>query len=361
MNVNNDGLPALRDNERQSRHSAHRGTRVRLADDGTTTMAEHSRDAARILAVAWLALFCLLGRGAADELPEAYRDGPYYDELLGDVARLKLIGRVDKETACSRDVTAPNPCAQVKTILKEIIEARGLPATPETAEMLQAYAEGDYRKADRLYAAARGYELPDYLKDKPATEVGAAIAALGVRQQVPDDTSCTNDPFGTKPCPQAVQAFKRFTRERGLPQNAQTADMFVAFVQGDSKTGERLYASLSGEGADPANELLADVRSYGVPPEEGSDTACKNNYFAAKPCPPAVTAWRDFSRKHGLELTQTTADLFEAFLVGDTVTGDKLYAAAKGISVATLLHERGHDVDLPSLDPLYVPIHPPVR
>lgn len=302
----------------------------------------------------------------AQDLPDAYRDGPYYGDLMGDIARLQVIGRLqdESEVGCSRDYTAPNPCSQVKKVLDEIIEKHGLPADVSTVVMLNAYAEGEYEKADKLYAAARGYALPDHLADDPGSGTAAAIASYGVRPKISDDTSCTNDPMGSKPCPEVVTAFNAFTREHGLPANAQTAKMFAAFADGDRERGERLYAALTGDAsaiAETPNELLAEVRSYGVPVEEGTDTACRNNYYAAKPCPRAVSAWRAFARQHDLELNQQTADLFQAYVEGDTVTGDKLYAAAKGISVAELLYERGAIKEDPGVEPLYVPIHPPGR
>lgn len=306
-----------------------------------------------------LAAWLLLSPVAADPLPSAYREGPYYKDLMGDVARLRLFGNGIFDTECTRDIASPKPCPELKHILDEIIEKNGLPAGLQTAEMLKAYADGNYRKADRLYAAARGYALPEELQDPVASTVGGEVAALGVVREEKQDTSCTNDLYGAKPCLKAMQAFEQFARERGLAKSPETVAMFYAYVEGDQVTGDRLYASVTGT-AQPVtrNELLAEVKSYNVPPEEKKDTSCSNDYYASKPCLAAVAAWRDFSRKHGLELTPQTAQLFRAYLEGDEVTGDKLYAAAKGISVAELLHDRGVPVDLPSDEPLYVPIHP---
>jgi len=299
------------------------------------------------------------GPALGEPLPEAYREGPYYDDLMGDIGRLRLIGNITSDTDCTRDITSPNPCPQLKKILVDIIEKHDLPEDAATADMLKAYADGDYRKADRLYAAARGYALPEELQDRASSGAGAAIAGLGVAKEEKGGTSCTNDLYGAKPCLQAVQAFERFAAERGLGKSRETVAMFYAYVEGDQETGDRLYAAATGASEGIArNEVLAEVQSYRVPPEEKSDTSCVNNYYAAKPCLVAVAAWRDFSRKHGLELSPQTADLFRAYLEGDEVTGDKLYAAAKGISVAELLQARGVEVDLPSDDPLYVPIHP---
>lgn len=296
---------------------------------------------------------------AGADLPLAYREGPYYDELMGDISRLRILASIPSDTACTRGLTDPKPCAELKAVLNEIIEKHGLPETQATNEMLRAYAEGDYQKADRLFAAAKGYALPDQLQDAHSKGLGSEVAALGVRAEVRDEVSCTNDVFSAKPCPDAVRGFKQFARENGLPENQSTAQMFYAYVEGDRKTGDALYAALSGTTpAAPRNELLAEVRSYGVPAELGLGTSCENNYYAAKPCQVAVAAWRDFTRKHGLEETQQTAALFQAYLRGDEVTGDKLYAAAKGISVAELLQDRGIAVDEPSGRPLYVPIYP---
>jgi hypothetical protein len=306
-----------------------------------------------------LAAFVALASPSQGQVPPAYQEGPYYDELMGPVTRLRIIGSIPSDTACTRGIADPKPCPDLQAALDQIIQENGLPATPQTITMLQAYAEGDWMKADRLYAAAKGYELPDHLKEKAADSLAREVAAFGVRGEVRDDVSCKNDVFAPKPCPEAVRAFKQFARENGLPETRSTAQMFYAYVEGDKETGDELYAFLSGKTAgQPRNELLAEVRTYAVPAEEKKDTSCENNYFAAKPCLVAVAAWRDFSRKHGLELTRQTADLFQAYVAGDEVTGDKLYAAAKGITVAELLQDRGVLVDETSGQPLYVPIYP---
>jgi hypothetical protein len=306
-----------------------------------------------------LSALLALASPAQGEVPVAYQEGPYYDELMGAVMRLRIIGSIPSDTACTRGIADPKPCADLKAALEQIIEENDLPATPKTIAMLQAYAEGEWLKADRLYASVKGYELPDHLKERTSDSLAREVAAFGVRAEVRDDTSCKNDVFAPKPCPEAVRAFKQFARENGLPETRSTAEMFYAYVEGDKETGDELYAFLSGKNANqPRNELLAEVRSYRVPAEEKKDTSCENNYFAAKPCMAAVSAWRDFSRKHGLELTRQTADLFQAYVAGDEVTGDKLYAAAKGITVAELLQDRGVIVDETSGQPLYVPIYP---
>lgn len=293
-------------------------------------------------------------------MPLGYGDGSSaFKDIAGDVARLNVAPETGLDTDCVNDVFAPKPCPDVLRVWEEFTERHGLPPTRETAEMLRAYIIRDYRRADRLYARAKGFQLPD--EPPPSlSSIGSEIAALGVPREQGTDTACTNDLLSPKPCQEAMRAWGIFARKHNLQLNAQTARMFYAYLQGDHQTGDELYASL-GQTASrkaPRNPIHADVLAYGVPREEGTDTACVNNPMANKPCLAAVRAWKQFSAEHDLPLDRQSADAFQAYVEGDPIKGDKLYAAAKGISVAQLLQERGIEVDEPVEKPLRVPIFP---
>ncbi|MEQ8652733.1 MAG: hypothetical protein RIC87_09750 [Kiloniellales bacterium] len=225
--------------------------------------------------------------------------------------------------------------------------------------MLRSYIERDYKTADRIYAQTKGYSLPEDLQAPRG--VASTVFTLGVRRSAGRDTACSNHPLSAKPCPKAVSAWKAFARQHGLVLNAQSARMFEAYVEGRTREADRLFASAKkSQVRGPDNALATEVRTYGVKRRSGLEVgACQNNYYSINPCLEAVQAWRDFARKHGLDLNRQSADLFEHYIEGEAVQGDKLYAAAKGISISELLASRGYETVFDhSRNRLYVPIFP---
>lgn len=304
---------------------------------------------------------CLMsGTAAVSQVPEAYRDGSYYEEIARDVARLRIPPEDGRDVGCVNNVYAQNPCPGVVSAWYDFTRKHDLPRTAQTARMLRSYIQRDFKTADRIYAQTKGYSLPEELQAPKG--VASSVTKLGVRRSEGRDTACSNDPLSAKPCPKAVSAWKAFAREHGLALNAQSARMFEHYVEGRTREADKLFASAKkNQEPQPANELAAEVRTYGVKRRSGMEVGeCENNYYAVNPCLEAVQAWRHFARKHGLDLNKQSADLFEAYIENDPVQGDKLYAAAKGISISELLENRGHkDVAAPSGNRLYVPIFPP--
>ncbi len=311
--------------------------------------------AVRIVVVALLA-----GGSAVAQVPEAYREGSHYDEIARDVARLGLRPEDTTKNACVNHVYAQNPCPGVVAAWYEFTKKHDLPRTAQTADMLRAYIRKDYRTADRIYARTKGFALPD----EPEAPLGVAkdVRRLGVPRADALETVCSNDLLSAKPCPRAVKAWRIFADKHGLTLNRQTADMFEAYVEGKTRLGDQLYAAAKNQQrtAPPKNTIAADVQGMGVQQRSGLEVGeCENNYYAINPCLDAVRAWREFAQRHGLPLDKRSADLFQAYVEGDEVTGDKLYAASKGITITELLKQRGHDiVEEFRGTPLYVPIYP---
>ncbi|GAB5468801.1 MAG: hypothetical protein Kilf2KO_18310 [Rhodospirillales bacterium] len=297
--------------------------------------------------------------GALAQVPEAYRDGSsHYEDVAKSVSRLNVKPETGRDVACENSVYSANPCPEIVVAWKRFVEEHDLPRTRQTATMLQAYIARDYRKADRLYARSKGFALPD--EPTVSTEAARDVAGLNVKRSAGRDTACSNDILSAKPCPAAVKAWSVFAKKHGLSLNRQTARMFEALVEGRTAEGNRLFASAKRQQQKPpANELHAEVRTYNVRRRAGLEVGeCENNYYAVNPCLEAVRAWRDFTKKHGLAQDRRSANLFQAYVEDDPVTGDKLYAAAKGIPITKLLQDRGHDIVAPSANPLYVPIYP---
>lgn len=299
------------------------------------------------------------GTAAVSQVPEAYRDGSHYDEIAKDVARLNVPPEPTLEPGCINNVYSQTPCPKIVAAWYEFTAKHDLPRNAQTASMLRFYIKRDFKTADRLYAQTKGYTLPEELEVPRGA--ASAVAKLGVRRSDGRDTACKNDPLSPKPCPKAVRAWRIFAREHGFELNAQSAKIFEAYVEGRIVEADRLYASAKKTiNKDPENELSAEVKTYGLKRRTSLEVGeCHNNYYSATPCAEAVRAWRHFSRKHGLELNRQSARLFEHYIEGEPVQGDKLYAAAKGITIAELLEARGYEnVSAPSGNRLYVPIYP---
>ncbi len=308
-----------------------------------------------------LMVACLIsGTAAYAQVPEAYRDGSYYEEVARDVARLNIAPETGRDVGCVNNVFAQNPCPEIVSAWYSFTRKHDLPRNAQTARMLRSYIERDFKTADRIYAQTKGYSLPEELQ--VPSGVASTVTKLGVRRAEGRDVACSNDPLSAKPCPKAVSAWKAFAREHGLALNAQSARMFEAYVEGRTREADRLFASAKkSKDKEPDNELVAEVRTYGVKRRSGMEVGeCENNYYAVNPCLEAVQAWRHFARKHGLDLNKQSADLFEAYIEGNPVQGDKLYAAAKGLSISELLEKRGYEnVSASPSNRLYVPIFPP--
>ncbi len=308
-----------------------------------------------------LVFACLLSLGAAAQVPEAYLDGSYYEEIARDVAGLKVPQESSLDVACINEIYAQNPCPAFVAAFYAFTKKHDLPRNRATSRMLRAYIDRDFKTADRIYAQTKGYTLPE--ERHAPRGISASVRKFGVPRSDGRDTACSNDVLSPKPCPKAVRAWQQFAEEHGLPLNKSTARMFEAYVEGRFREADKLYASAKEQYKEPPrNEVHADVRGYGVRRRSGLEVGeCENNYYAAFPCLDAVRAWRHFADKHGLDLNKQSADLFEAYVEGDPVKGDKLYAAAKGITISELLEGRGYEVDPPSGGGtrLYVPIYPP--
>jgi len=296
---------------------------------------------------------------ACAQVPDSYRAGKsYYEEFARDVARLGIIPEDGREVACENNVYAANPCPEIVQAWYEFTELHDLPRSAHSAAMLQAYIERDYRTADRMYAGIKGYTLPEDARSGPS---GArTVAGLGVERELGGDVSCNNDVMSGKPCPEAVRAFKKFAAEHGLTLNSQSAAMFQNYVEGRTREADRMFArSVGGGDAEPRNDILASAQSYGVERKAGMEVGeCVNNYYASNPCLEAVRAWKDFAREHELELNRQSADIFESYVENNPERGDRLFASAKGMSVAELLEKRGHPAVAPAGQPLYVPVYP---
>ncbi len=115
------------------------------------------------------------------------------------------------------------------------------------------------------------------------------------------------------------------------------AYMFQAFVRGEYGRADRLYARAMGYVLPKYEGIGTEVAALGLRDHMAGGREfpnCDYNYYSPNPCPGVIPLWTAFAERHGIALTRTSADMFEAYVEGAYRRGDRLYRAAKGIAEA---------------------------
>ncbi len=253
-------------------------------------------------------------------------------------------GWLGESGRCIDNYYAPTPCPGTLRRWSEFAEFHGLPMTPETAAVFQAYRQHDVTTGDRLLARARGEPDPT---GESVFPLQAEIQALDPRRyEGPPDNPCSIDPYGPRPCVELLPKFKEFAERHGLPPNRATGKMFEAYAFNDFPKADTLYALAknlpvpkygyvsTGIGRDAA---LAGMRM----PQDGEAGGCSFNPYDPKPCLESLQAWRDFAARYELEDNAANASIFAAYAEGDLKAGDRLFASAKGVALDQLLEASG--------------------
>ena len=202
-------------------------------------------------------------------------------------------------------------------------------------------------------ALAQGDPSFDYSYEKPVyQDVMEDIRSLGLENDQSDNARCVNNPrsFSPPPCPEAVQLYEDFIEAQGIEDNHLAGRMFNSYIDGDHRNGDRLYARLKGYKLPRykgPGEMIAGLGLRRPMGKRGED--CEFNYYAVLPCPGVVRAWQEFAEKHGLELNEQTAEIFEAYAERDIEAGDVLLAEVKGVTVAELRGTPPKEEDPPRL------------
>ena len=281
------------------------------------------------------------GAAAADRYRSSDTGYPYsvYPEVAEDVLRLGLEPDSGRKFDCEHNYFAANPCFESITLWREFADRHDLERDWTSARIFQYYIRRDYRLADKLFARAKGYELPPH-----GGYEGPGLDVLAFKLQ-PDSNQkhgCQNNPYADNPCRGFTEAWQAFAKKHNLPLNRRGAAIFQAYANGDFVRGDRLYAALTGEHTQYevvhsgiANEILA--RNMGLAHDERD--ACDVNPFDTNPCIGAARLLREFAKKHGLKANRKTGKLMAAYADGEFERGDQLYASAKGITVDELLDQ----------------------
>ncbi len=168
------------------------------------------------------------------------------------------------ESPCDLDVYGPKPCPQIEQVYRDFARRQGLPDSPATAQMFAAYATGDFRRGDTLYALANDLEPPDY--ETPTAGIGRDVARAGLVAETGGESGgCTLNPYATRPCLSSVSAWERFRERYRLEDTARNARIFEAYAQGDFEAGDQLFAEaknvttaelLEAAGVDPGRLVI---------------------------------------------------------------------------------------------------------
>lgn len=157
------------------------------------------------------------------------------------------LGRFQRnmENPCDLNAFGPKPCPQIERIYERFIRRHGLPETAATARMFAAYAGGNFRAGDTLYALAKGLPRPNY--EEPTAGIGRDAALAGLKQPPASEAGgCSLNPYAARPCLASVAAWRKFRERYRLPDDAESARIFEAYATGDFAEGDQLFAEAKG-------------------------------------------------------------------------------------------------------------------
>ena len=170
----------------------------------------------------------------------------YFPDIAREIADLGLaVGRDDRE--CVHNYHSPNPCVESIPLFERFAAQHGLPLDADAAYMFQAYVRGEYGRADRLYARAKGYVLPKY--EGIGTEVAALVLevyATHSQESAHKQGDCQFNYYDANPCRGVIPVWRAFASRHGLGLSRLSADLFQAYADGTYRRGDRLYRIAKG-------------------------------------------------------------------------------------------------------------------
>ncbi len=167
--------------------------------------------------------------------------------LHDEVRNMNLGGaHVGSEVGCDLDPYGPRPCPDVLKRFKSFVARHGLPNNRRIANMFSSYAQGDFQKADAIYARSKGLPVPAYayrpsaLSDEVAS-LGSSDSAQGLEAE-----PCQHNPYSYRPCLNATRNWRDFATRYQLADTAENARIFQSYAEGDDRKGDQLFASAKG-------------------------------------------------------------------------------------------------------------------
>lgn len=149
------------------------------------------------------------------------------------------------DNPCDLDSYGARPCPEIDRVYRSFVASHGLPEGATTAQMFAAYAAGDFRRGDTLYALANDLPVPHY--EEATTAIGSDVAIAGLKAPDPGEVGgCSLNPYAVRPCLQSVAAWQRFRERYKLADDAENARIFEAYAEGDFASGDQLFAEAKG-------------------------------------------------------------------------------------------------------------------
>ena len=106
--------------------------------------------------------------------------------------------------------------------------------------MLKSYADGDFRRADVIYALAKGLDVPAY--GYIPSGLAADVATLNLGRYQNPSNPCDLTHYGPRPCLEVISLWRDFAGRYGLGDSAENARVFQAYAEGDYRAADQLFA-----------------------------------------------------------------------------------------------------------------------
>ena len=167
--------------------------------------------------------------------------------LHDEVRNMNLGGAlVGTEVGCDLDPYGARPCPDVLKRFNSFIARHGLPNNRRIANMFKSYAQGQFKKADAIYARSKGLPVPAYAYRPSALSDEIASAGLSDTQQAMEAEPCSHNPYAVKPCLDSTRQWREFAARYQLADTAENARIFQSYAEGDDRKGDQLFASAKG-------------------------------------------------------------------------------------------------------------------
>ena len=167
--------------------------------------------------------------------------------LHDEVRNMNLGGAlVGTEVGCDLDPYGARPCPDVLKRFNSFIARHGLPNNRRIANMFKSYAQGEFKKADAIYARSKGLPVPAYAYRPSALSDEIASAGLSDTQQAMEAEPCSHNPYAVKPCLDSTRQWREFATRYQLADTAENARIFQSYAEGDDRKGDQLFASAKG-------------------------------------------------------------------------------------------------------------------
>ncbi len=166
------------------------------------------------------------------------------DEVRG--MNLGAAAIAGSEISCDLDLLGPRPCPDVVQHYQSFVARHGLPDNQRIAWMFTAYAEGDFKTADAIYASSKGLPVPAYAYRASALSDEVAATGLSDAREGSETEPCQHNPYAVRPCLDSVRHWRNFAARYQLADTPDNARILQAYAEGNDRKGDQLFANAKG-------------------------------------------------------------------------------------------------------------------